>query len=112
MDTGKGLSHMPHVILNQARMNGLMLGAMEKLSGGRQKIDYGYEVKSLEVDEGKVGDPEAYCCKVVAEKDGKEEVFLAKYVLVSFPSKETTRRKADTNLARAATARTAQSADL
>jgi phenol 2-monooxygenase len=31
IDTEKGLSHLPHVILNQARMNGLMLGKMESV---------------------------------------------------------------------------------
>ncbi|KAF2873777.1 FAD binding domain-containing protein [Massariosphaeria phaeospora] len=81
VDTEKGLSHMPHVILNQARMNGLMLGAMEKSSGGKQGVEYGYEVKSVEVNEQRARDPEAYCVRVVAEKDGVEEVFLAKYVL-------------------------------
>ncbi|KAF1966383.1 hypothetical protein BU23DRAFT_593204 [Bimuria novae-zelandiae CBS 107.79] len=81
MDTEKGLSHMPHVILNQARMNGLMLGKMGELAGGEKRIEYGWEIKRVEVDEKLVGDPESYCCKVVAEKDGSEEVWLAKYVL-------------------------------
>ncbi|KAJ4355558.1 uncharacterized protein N0V89_003576 [Didymosphaeria variabile] len=81
MDTENGLSHMPHVILNQARMNGLMLGKMDELSGGEKRIEYGWEIKRVEVDEGLVGDPQNYCCKVVAEKDGKEETWLAKYVL-------------------------------
>jgi len=81
MDTQNGLSHMPHVILNQARMNGLMLGELERLKRGGD-LEYGWEVKSLEVDATKVDDPEAYCCRVVAEKEGKEEVFEAKYVLV------------------------------
>lgn len=85
MDTEKGLSHMPHVILNQARMNGLMLGKLEKLTGGEKRIEYGWEIKSLEVDEMLVGDPEAYCCKVIAEKDGTEDIWLAKYVLVRLP---------------------------
>ncbi|KAF2468923.1 phenol 2-monooxygenase-like protein [Lindgomyces ingoldianus] len=80
-DTMPGLSHMPHVILNQARMNGLMLGAMDRFSDGEQGIEYGVEVKSVQVDESKVGDPEAHCVKVVAEKNGRQEVFEAKYVL-------------------------------
>ncbi|KAF1996781.1 hypothetical protein P154DRAFT_556118 [Amniculicola lignicola CBS 123094] len=84
VDTRKGLSHMPHVILNQARMNGIMLGVMErerKKKGGTGGIEYGWDVKSMDVDEGRVGDPEAHCVKVVAEKEGVEEVFEAKYVL-------------------------------
>jgi phenol 2-monooxygenase len=31
IDTERGLSHLPHVILNQARMNGLMLGKMQSI---------------------------------------------------------------------------------
>ncbi|KAF2646370.1 phenol 2-monooxygenase-like protein [Massarina eburnea CBS 473.64] len=94
MDTENGLSHMPHVILNQARMNGLMLGEMERLSRGRegQGVEYGWVVKSVEVDEGKTKDPGAYCCKVVAEKDGEEEVWEAKYVLGCDGAHSTVRR--------------------
>ena len=83
MDREKGLSHMLHVILNQARMNGLMLGKMDKLAMGEKRVEYGWEIKGVEVDEGLVGDPQSYCCKVTAEEGGKEEVWLAKYVLVS-----------------------------
>ncbi|KAF2200365.1 hypothetical protein GQ43DRAFT_472785 [Delitschia confertaspora ATCC 74209] len=80
-DTMTGLSHMPHVILNQARMNRLMLGAMERFSEARQGVEYGWEVKSVEVDASRVGNPEAHCVKVVAEREGREEVWEAKYVL-------------------------------
>ncbi|KAF2111563.1 phenol 2-monooxygenase [Lophiotrema nucula] len=80
-DTPRGWSHQPHVILNQAKMNKLMLGAMERFSDGKQGIEYGVSVKSVEVDEEKASDPEAYAVKVVAERDGKEEVWEAKYVL-------------------------------
>jgi phenol 2-monooxygenase len=87
LDTEKGLSHMPHVILNQARMNGLMLGVMERERKGHGKtgqgVEYGYEVKSVTVDKRRASDPAAHCVKVVAEKEGKEEVWEAKYVLVS-----------------------------
>ncbi|KAF2264742.1 phenol 2-monooxygenase-like protein [Lojkania enalia] len=79
-DTMRGLSHMPHVILNQARMNALMLGVMERGRGGKA-IEYGVEVKSVEVDEEKARDPDAYAVKVVAERDQKEEVWEAKYAL-------------------------------
>jgi phenol 2-monooxygenase len=104
-DTERGLSHMPHVILNQAKMNGLMLGVMEKEAKERGKVgqivEYGYEVKSVSVDEGRAADPDAYCVKVVAEKGGKEEVWEAKYVLVCrFPFTAdllSSRRAEDTN---------------
>ncbi|KAF2093199.1 hypothetical protein NA57DRAFT_48666 [Rhizodiscina lignyota] len=78
-DTAPGLTHMPHVILNQARVNGLLLEAMQRANG--QDVDYGWEVKGVEVNSEKAEDPEAYPVKVTAEKDGKEEVFEAKYVL-------------------------------
>jgi phenol 2-monooxygenase len=81
-DRENGLSHVPHVILNQARMNGIMLGEMERLGRGMD-VEYAWEVKGVEVDEESVGDSEAYCCRVVAEREGREEVFEAKYVLVS-----------------------------
>ncbi|KAI4906508.1 hypothetical protein J4E90_010401 [Alternaria incomplexa] len=89
IDTEKGLSHLPHVILNQARMNGLMLGKMETIlkEQGRWKegtsngIEYGWAVKSVKIDEKRKHDPNAHCVKVTAEKDGKEEVWEAKYVL-------------------------------
>lgn len=79
-DTPAGLSHLPHVILNQARVNDLLIGAMRRFGG--PEIDYGYEVRGVVVDESVVADPEAYAVSVVAEKDGKEEEFRTKYVLV------------------------------
>ncbi|KAK0642729.1 FAD-dependent monooxygenase terD [Lasiodiplodia hormozganensis] len=80
-DTQPGLSHLPHVILNQARVNGLLIGAMRGFGG--PEIEYGWEVKGVEVDEeaAVVADPEAYAVKVVAEKDGVQEEFRAKYAL-------------------------------
>jgi phenol 2-monooxygenase len=89
IDTEKGLSHLPHVILNQARMNGLMLGKLESVlreqgrwkEGSSNGVEYGWGVKSLEIDESKTRDPNAHCVKVTAEKDGKEETWEAKYVV-------------------------------
>ena len=90
VDTEKGLSHLPHVILNQAKMNGLMLKKMADIlkekgrwqEGTANGIEYGWTVKSLEIDESKKDDVSAHCVKVTAEKEGKEEVWEAKYVLV------------------------------
>ena len=80
-DTAPGLSHQPHVILNQARINGLLIEAMRRFN--KQEVDYGYTVKSLQIDSTVVENPEAYPVRVVTEKDGVQEVFEAKYVLVS-----------------------------
>ena len=79
-DTQPGLSHQPHVILNQARINMLLIELMRKFNN--QEIDYGYTVKDVKVDSQLSGDPEAYPVKVTAEKDGKVERFEAKYALV------------------------------
>jgi phenol 2-monooxygenase len=81
-DTAPGLSHQPHVILNQARINGLLLEAMKRFNG--QEVDYGYRVVDVKVDEENVGGPNAHPVTVRTEKDGKTEFFEAKYVLVSF----------------------------
>lgn len=80
-DTQPGLSHQPHVILNQARINGLLIELMQKYND--QQIDYGYNVTSVEVDSASAANHEAYPVTVTAEKDGKNETFVAKYVLVS-----------------------------
>jgi phenol 2-monooxygenase len=42
-------------------------------------VDYGYAVKSVVVD----GEDDVYPVTVTAEKDGRDVVFKAKYVLVS-----------------------------
>lgn len=76
-----GLSHLPRVLLNQARFHSMMLGAMKRFN--EQEVDYGYKVLEVRVDEGKANDADAYPVTVVTEKDGKEEAFVAKYALVS-----------------------------
>ena len=83
-DREEGLSHMPHVILNQARVNGLLLGAMKRFNG--QAVDYGYTVKGVEVDSEVARDPDAYCVTVNTVRNGNAEVFKAKYALVLVPN--------------------------
>ncbi|OBT98270.1 hypothetical protein VE01_03135 [Pseudogymnoascus verrucosus] len=78
-DTAPGLSHQPHLILNQARVNGLLLEVMERFN--EQRVDYGYEVKKVQVDSGEAANPEAYPVTVVTVKEGVEEIFKAKYAL-------------------------------
>lgn len=80
-DTPKGLSHMPHVILNQARVNELLIEDVKRFGG--PEIQYGYEVQSVHVDEQKASDPNAYSVTVFATNDAVHEEFRAKYVLVS-----------------------------
>ncbi|KAK5061600.1 hypothetical protein LTR84_008144 [Exophiala bonariae] len=78
-DTQPGLSHQPHVILNQARINSLLLDLMHR--NGGKPVEYGYTVKSVDVDASLVDQPSAHAVTVIAEKNGKEETFKAKYVL-------------------------------
>lgn len=75
------ISHQPHVILNQARLNALMMGQL----GTAPPVEYECEVKGLEVDEAAVEDRDAYPVRVAAVKDGKERLYQAKYVLVCWP---------------------------
>ena len=80
IDTPVGLAHMPHVILNQARMNELMIEKMRKLGG--VGVEYGVEVEGVVVDEQVAGAMNAYPVRVMARKDDQDQVFNAKYVLV------------------------------
>lgn len=79
-DTQPGLSHQPHVILNQARINNLLIEAMRRFND--QDIEYGYDIKHLEVDSEQAKDPLAYPVKVIARKNGQLVQFEAKYALV------------------------------
>ncbi|KAJ5927833.1 hypothetical protein N7466_006789 [Penicillium verhagenii] len=78
-DTQPGLSHQPHVILNQARINGLLIERMQAYND--QQIDYGYNVTDVQVDSASASDPDSYPVTVTAEREGKTESFAAKYVL-------------------------------
>ncbi|KAL2062236.1 hypothetical protein VTL71DRAFT_6502 [Oculimacula yallundae] len=78
-DTMAGLSHQPHVILNQAIVNGFFLKDMARSNG--QGVDYGYSVKSVEVDSALAEEKSSYPVRIVASRDGQDEVMLAKYVL-------------------------------
>ncbi|KAJ5577451.1 uncharacterized protein N7459_006415, partial [Penicillium hispanicum] len=80
-DIQPGLSHQPHLILNQARINELFVELMHKFNG--QSIDYGYTVTDVQVDSTSAADSEAYPVVVTAENDGKTWTFAAKYALAS-----------------------------
>ena len=79
-DTETGLSHMPHVILNQARINELMLKEIIRLRGdGTSGVVYDSHVESVKVLDG--GDD--YSVEVVASHNGKSHSYRAKYTIVS-----------------------------
>ena len=52
-DTPTGISHLPHLILNQARVNALLLELAKSWNG--QEVDYGYEVVDVKCDSAQAG---------------------------------------------------------
>lgn len=104
-DLEEGVSHQPHVILNQARVNALMVGDVRRSlgGGGRDGIEYGVEVTRVTVvEEGGV--------RVEAVKGGEKRVYKADYVLVSSSVVGLDDGGGTDGGNRAATARTASSA--
>ncbi|KAI1100397.1 FAD binding domain-containing protein [Jackrogersella minutella] len=81
-DTRADLSHLPHVLLSQARVNEILTNDMER-AARRPCIEYGIDVQGVEVDSDRASDPEAYCVTVKGLKNGVEKVYRAKYVLGS-----------------------------
>ncbi|GFP59706.1 FAD-dependent monooxygenase terD [Trichoderma asperellum] len=79
-DTEPGLSHQPHVILNQARVNSMLIKEMERVSK-KPMIEYGCEVQSVEVDDTAHKDSAAYCVTTTASSNGQQRIFQSKYVL-------------------------------
>ncbi|PNP51907.1 hypothetical protein THARTR1_07498 [Trichoderma harzianum] len=79
-DTAPGLSHQPHVILNQARINGMLIEEIQRVSGSTE-IEYGCDVQSVEVDNIVHEDSTACCVTTRAISNGQQRVFRSKYVL-------------------------------
>ncbi|KAK1676958.1 FAD binding domain-containing protein [Colletotrichum godetiae] len=79
-DTEPGLSHLPHVILNQARINEILIEGIVK-SSGQSHIQYGSEIREVLVDSKAAGDPEARCVTVKTMENGVERTYHAKYAL-------------------------------
>ena len=78
--TEEEMSHLPRLILSQARIHDILLRAMREFNS--QEVDYGYKVLQVNVDEEKVNDPGAHPVTIITEKEGKEERFEAKFALV------------------------------
>ncbi|KAK4448987.1 putative monooxygenase [Podospora aff. communis PSN243] len=75
-DKETGISHQPHVILNQAKLNELMIGELDGGVRGEGRIQYGVEVKGVGVVEG-----EEFPVRVEVVEGGKEKVYRARYAL-------------------------------
>ena len=76
-----GLSHQPHVVLRQARVNELLIEEMKRRNG--QDVDYNCNVLDLAFREQQQDDPDAYPVTLTVESQGVKETYDAKYVLVS-----------------------------
>ncbi|KAI7771448.1 hypothetical protein LZL87_010888 [Fusarium oxysporum] len=76
-DTEEGLSHQPHVILNQARINDLMLQEIIRLRGnGTSGVLYNSQVESV-----RIVDDEEYPVEVVTMRNGEPYRYRAKYAI-------------------------------
>ncbi|KAJ4123397.1 hypothetical protein NW765_006411 [Fusarium oxysporum] len=76
-DTEEGLSHQPHVILNQAKMNDLMLQEIIRLRGnGTSGVLYNSQVESV-----RIVDDEEYPVEVVTMRNGEPYRYRAKYAI-------------------------------
>ncbi|EWZ28075.1 hypothetical protein FOZG_18209 [Fusarium oxysporum Fo47] len=83
-DVEVGLSHQPHVILNQARINELMMDEMTRLRGdASSEVVYGCPVTSVRIVDATSGDAlyKEYPVEVVALRDGKPYTYRAKYAI-------------------------------
>jgi phenol 2-monooxygenase len=84
-DVKPGISWKPHVIMNQAHLNALLLEDIKKYSG--LDVEYGVSVQGVLLESTTVDDIHAHAVTVNAEKDGKDVVYKAKYVLVRLQTK-------------------------
>ncbi|EFQ32906.1 FAD binding domain-containing protein [Colletotrichum graminicola M1.001] len=79
-DTEPGLSHLPHVILSQARINEFLIQDIVK-SSGQSHIRYNNEIYEVVVDSEAAQDPNAHCVTVKSMENGVERTYRAKYAL-------------------------------
>ncbi|KAM5527613.1 phenol 2-monooxygenase [Fusarium oxysporum f. sp. phaseoli] len=93
-DTEPGLSHQPHVILNQARINEVILDEVKRLKGDSDPwIEYGCQVQQVKVtNEGCPGHDEDYPVEVTVLKGNASHLYKAKYVIGSDGAHSTVRK--------------------
>ncbi|KAF4625410.1 hypothetical protein G7Y89_g12755 [Cudoniella acicularis] len=90
-DTAKGLSHMPHVIINQARLHEYLLDGMKRWHG--QEVEYGKTVVDVKVDEdAAAADPESYAVTITYLSHGETQTIRSRYVLGCDGAHSTVRR--------------------
>lgn len=84
-DTEPGLSHQPHVILNQARINDIMIDEILRLRGNLgSNIEYACQVQDVKVAETMPGSAalDPYPVEVTVLKNGITRIYRAKYAIV------------------------------
>lgn len=80
-DVAEGLSEMPHVLLNQARVHDMFLDVMRN-SPSRLEPDYSLRVKTLAVDPDQTDYPvEVVLEHVAQDREGELETVRARYVV-------------------------------
>jgi phenol 2-monooxygenase len=79
-DVQDGLSEFPHVIVNQARIQELLLGVMQN-SPSRMTPDYGLEVRTLTVDDSGEHPVEVVLARTDPGRTGEEVTVRARYVV-------------------------------
>ena len=90
-DVEDGLSEFPHVIVNQARIHGLLLDVMRR-SPSRLVPDYGLEVAGLVVPEDGDAPVEVTLRRTEPARAGEEVTVRARYVVGCDGARSTVRR--------------------
>ncbi|KAL1409403.1 hypothetical protein Q8F55_003386 [Vanrija albida] len=72
-DTLPGISRYHQVVLHQGRIERHVIDSIDQVSGGRIKVERPIIPESLEIDESKVDDPDAYPITVKLRYMGEEE---------------------------------------
>ena len=75
-DVQPGLSHQPHLILNQARINGLMIEKIKQFTGGSINVDYGWSLQHIES-----ATPAIYPVQATAVQGNAIRLIRARYAL-------------------------------
>ncbi|GFZ46541.1 hypothetical protein JCM24511_04788 [Saitozyma sp. JCM 24511] len=95
-DPPPGITHQPHVVLSQGRVNGMLVEEMMKRNN--QDIEYSSSVIAVDFDESKLSDHSAYPITLTVEKEGVREAYQAKYLLGCDGAHSTTRRSIGANM--------------
>lgn len=90
-DVADGVSEFPHLIVNQARVHGLLLEVMER-SSCRLTPDYGLEMTAVHVPEDGEQPVRVTLCRTDGEREGEEISVLARYVVGCDGARSTVRR--------------------